>query len=148
MDTTSKPAVQNDLLPALALHPMQQKMLDQYLAFMRGITGLEYAILMPNGEVITHGNVTAKVGKVKKPYVTKNGTPRRRSIFPVGELSTWLKTNGFLDLKPGGLMDMPIGKFPLNSVQSMISNLARETWGAKSVTTQRGDGYVTVVRAY
>ena len=108
------------------LSTTQQRLLTEKINFIKEL-GLSYAIRFPNGEII--GDL-----KVVEPKPEKPASKRKKSEFPKGELTKYLRP--FMkDLQIAKTVFIPADKYPLDSLQKTTSSNACILYGNGAVTT-------------
>lgn len=115
---------------------IQQRELDKFIALLNGLNA-QYKIIIPDGDnTLEYGDLeVAKHERVQKV--------RRGDCLKVYEP---LMSN----LQIGGVVAVPIGDLPLESLRSSICSWAIRTWGLGSVTTMANhdNNTVEVLRNY
>lgn len=108
--------------------------LNRALALL-GSLGAQYKIILPDG-----GGEYGELEAVAPKKGTKYGYGALRDhVRPVMQ-----------DMKPGDVVDVPVGAFDPVSIQSSVGSYASDEWGAGAIvsTLRRADNVVQVLRVY
>jgi hypothetical protein len=100
---------------------IEQKTLSRVLTLLDTL-GFPYAII--DGDGVKHGGLEIAVASNKKERRYPHGAPTRY-------VRQWM------DNMEGNLLEIPVGDFDIDTIQSLACSEAGERWGQGSYTTTR-----------
>lgn len=120
------------------LSTTQLRMLSRGLSILKSLP-VEF-IVVGGGETYTQGELELVAKKSAKQG-------KRPLKYPFGAIRKHV-TPYMQDMKPGDVVQVPIGEYDINSIQSGVCNYAGRTWGNDTYTTARigSKGVIEVMR--
>jgi hypothetical protein len=101
---------------------VQKEGLKRALIILSGL-GAQYKIILPDGT--EYGDL------VVAPKVEEKKRKRKPSPYPIGALQNYFQP--MLDaLRPGDAVEVPAGKFDIESLRGSMTAWAGKTWGRKT----------------
>jgi hypothetical protein len=117
---------------------LQFRCIEEAVKFIHG-AGCLYNIQAPSGESWVNG-LEVKPAKQK--------APRKKSEFPHGEVSNFVRPQIDLTQAPGEERKVLIGKYGAKRVQTTLNEVLTKAWGKGSYRSERDGDVVVFVRHF
>ena len=111
---------------------LQRKELNRVLMFIDSI-GCKYKIITDDSEEF--GTLELAPIRKKKP-----------SIYVHGEISRWYRPHVDLDVGVGIVQEVPLGKYPAETIRGGMCSWLTKEWGKETYVTSLTDTHVELMR--
>ena len=111
---------------------LQRKELTRVLMFIDSI-GCKYKIITDEGKEFG----TLELAPIKK---------RKTSMYVHGEISRWYRPHVDLDVGVGVVQEIPLGKYPAETIRGGMCAWLTKEWGKDTYVTSITDTHVELMR--